>query len=251
MDFKHYDRLTEFRNLLLEWHEKCGRQLPWRKQRTAFQILLAEVLLQQTDARRVWPVYESFLERFPNSKSLDRASLKEIRYLIEPIGLPVRAKRLKQIAAIVTEKYNDEVPKSLHALLELPGIGPYAAAATLCFAFGQATPLVDVNFARLYRRYFGLEANGRRPQRDVRLFNLSKYLIPQQAAAKFNYAVLDFAATICTDNSPKCRCCPLKETCAASLNALKNEKLGLDLFAGSGGLSLGASSAGTCFSLCN
>lgn len=244
MDFKDYDRLAEFRNLLLAWHGKCGRQLPWRKKRTAFQILIAEVLLQQTDAGRVWPVYEAFVERFPNSKSLNRAPIKEIRRLIAPIGLPVRAKRLNKIAAILTEKYNGEVPKSLHALLELPGIGHYAAAATLCFAFGQATPLVDVNFARLYRRYFSMGASEKRPQRDVRLINLSKYIIPQQSATEFNYAILDFAATICTENRPKCKCCLLRETCAAPLNTLESEKLGIDLFAGAGGLSLGASSAG-------
>ncbi|MFH1884631.1 MAG: DNA (cytosine-5-)-methyltransferase [Planctomycetota bacterium] len=242
--FPSREKIGHFRKSLLAWFEKCGRRFPWRMKVSPFQILVAEVLLQQTDAHRVWEFYESFIRRFPTSMSLARATLPEIRRFIEPIGLLYRAERLKQIAVILTNKYDGVVPESYKALLEMPGIGPYAAAAIMCFAFGKVIPFQDVNFSRFYGRYFGLDLNMVRPQRDQRLFRLAQSVLPDQASASFNYAVLDFAALICTRNRPKCRCCVLRGTCSSTHNSPSTIKIGIDLFSGAGGLALGASSAG-------
>ncbi len=226
------------------WHGKCARRFPWRNTKDPFHLLLAEIMLQQTDSQKVWHVYEKFIDKFPNIESLAVASLGDLRNLLKSLGLFYRAKRLRDIALTIVEKHRGILPQSTAELRRLPGVGNYVAAATVCFAFGRRALLVDVNFARVYSRFFGIHLRQTRPHRDRGLLNFASSVLPAKKAVNFNYAVLDFASTICTKRNPKCRCCPLKSNCSNAEPARNGILLGVDLFAGAGGLSLGAISAG-------
>jgi len=235
--------VTYLRRRLLAWHAKCGRLLPWRAGRTAFEVLIAEVLLQKTDANKVWRVYEPFIECFPDAATLAGASPREIRRHLQPLGLLYRATRLKQMASTIVGRHEGKVPDDSAELMALPGVGAYIAAAVRCFAFGHREVLVDANFSRVYGRYFGLGDVGR-PERSSALREMAANVTPPRQFAAFDQAVLDFAATICLPRNPKCRCCPVRANCRAREVHRTDAVIGIDLFAGAGGLSRGAAEAG-------
>jgi DNA (cytosine-5)-methyltransferase 1 len=207
-------------------------------------VLIAEVLLHQTDSKRVSRIYNSFINRFPTASVLAEADVRSVRKQLLSLGLAYRARRLKELARTLVRRYDGNVPSTFEALIELPGVGPYVARATLCFAFTKPAPLLDVNFARVYRRFYGVITYDKRPDRDRVLLELATASAPRRDVRNFGYALLDFAATVCTENDPRCRCCPLRRRCATKPNVRSKAPIALDVFAGAGGLSLGAKMAG-------
>ena len=144
-----------FRKDLARWGKANRRSFPWRETDDPFRILVAEVLLQRSRGKTVAKVYEQLFARWPDAASLARARVDTIERTIRPLGLNKRAGLLKEMAAVVSGL--GEVPSTLDGLLALPGVGPYAAGATLAVAFGKRAPVVDGVTARVYRRYFGLD----------------------------------------------------------------------------------------------
>jgi A/G-specific adenine glycosylase len=187
------------------------RDFPWREARDPFRILVAEVLLQRSRGRTVALVYEEFFHRWPGPESLARARVASIRNVIRPLGLTRRAETLKALAGAVVERGG--VPGPLDALIELPGVGPYAANATLAVAFGQRAGVVDGVTGRVYRRYFGLNED-RPPSTDRALWEVVESTTPTRGVREWNWAVLDLAASICMPARPRCTACPLAATCA-------------------------------------
>jgi A/G-specific adenine glycosylase len=156
-------------------------------------------------------VYETLFHRWPDAAVLSRARVASIASVIRPLGLVSRAERLKVLAAEVSRIGG--VPNTLDGLLALPGVGRYAASATLAVAYGKRAAVVDGVTARVYRRYFGL-ANNLPASTDPGLWELVERVTPRSHVRKWNWAVLDLASAICLPKKPRCSECPLVEGCA-------------------------------------
>lgn len=195
---------------LLAWGRAHRRDFPWRARGVdPFRVLVAEVLLQRSRASSVARVYDSVFARWPTAPDLARAQERSIAAVIRPLGLVSRARTLRAMAAAVTARR--EVPRSVEQLQALPGVGPYAAAATVVVAFGRRAPVVDGVSARVYQRYFGVLAGDERALRA-----LVEQVTPRTAAREWNWAVLDLAATVCVPKVPRCAECPLRARCRGS-----------------------------------
>jgi A/G-specific adenine glycosylase len=188
---------------LLAWYARNGRaQLPWRKTRDAYRILVSEFMLQQTQVDRVLPKYRAFLKRFPNIRTLAAASVADVIREWQGLGYNSRAVRLKRIAETVVTKFGGAVPRDKESLRSLKGIGPYTTAALRAFAFDEDDAAVDTNVRRVVQR---LTLGAEKPQA----------LVPSGRGHDWNSAMMDLGATICTARAPKCAICPLKTVCAA------------------------------------
>ena len=206
------EKIQWFGDRLLAWAEQNLRNYPWRKTKNPYFILVAEFLLQRTDADTVVPVYETFLTRYPTLDKLATAPVDEIATLLQPLGLFFRAKRLSDTARIIIEKYGGKIPESETELLKLPGIGKYTARAILSQVFNQPLAIMDTNVARIIERFFGIEG-GRVKSRCKILWNAAETIAPATQIGHWNLTLLDFGALICTARNPKCLICPLSPRC--------------------------------------
>jgi A/G-specific adenine glycosylase len=208
------DSIPGFRSRLRKWGGANRRTFPWRESSEPFRVLVAEILLQRSRGQTVATVFEELFDRWPDAVSLSRARITSIEVVIRPLGLIRRAVTLKAIAADVVRLGG--VPDTLDGLLALPGVGRYAASATLAVAFDQSVPTVDGVTARVYRRYFGL--TGDRPaSTDRELWELVERVTPRSRVREWDWAVLDLAAAICLPKRPNCAECPLAQHCAWAL----------------------------------
>jgi A/G-specific adenine glycosylase len=203
-------RKRRFVDRLLRWYARHGRDLPWRRTRNPYRVLVSEIMLQQTPVSRVIPKYREWLRRYPSLEALAHASVREVRETWSPLGYNIRPLRLREIARTVLRRHRGRLPMTKDALLTLKGIGPYTAGAVLTFAYGRAEPIVDTNVRRVLRRIFC----GRRPRSDRQLWALSAALLPSRDAYNFNQALMDFGATVCTARAPRCPTCPMRRMCA-------------------------------------
>jgi A/G-specific adenine glycosylase len=203
--------IQRFRRDLLSWGRTHRRSFPWRETNDPFRVLVAEVLLQRSRGITVAKVYRELFRRWPDADHLARAREASIATVIRPAGLTRRAAILKELAARVVDLGG--VPAQLDGLLELPGVGRYAAGATLAVAYGRSAPVVDGVTARVYKRYFGLSSE-LPVSADEELWSLVDRSSPRRRAGEWNWAVLDLAATVCLPRVPRCSECPLREHCA-------------------------------------
>ena len=208
-------RVTWLRDRLLTWGETNLRDYPWRKTNDPYHIVVAEFLLQKTDADTVAPVYQSFLNRYPTLISLAEAKIEAISELLQPLGLLFRAQRLSETAQIILEKHQGKVPSQEKELLDLPGIGKYTARAICSQAFQQPAAVMDTNVARILERFFGIKGE-RVKSRCKILWAAADEIAPQKKVGHWNLILLDFGALVCTARNPKCSQCPLTKKCSWS-----------------------------------
>lgn len=201
-----------FRRRLLSWYARCGRDLPWRRTRDPYRVLVSEIMLQQTQVSRVIPKYREWLRRYPSLDALAAASAREVREAWYPLGYNIRPLRLRAIAGTVVRRHGGRLPRDRDGLLALKGIGAYTAGAVLSFAFGEHAAILDTNVRRVLRRVW---VGGDQPVRDRALWDLAEQLLPQGRAYDFNQALMDLGATICTARRPRCNACPLAKICAS------------------------------------
>jgi A/G-specific adenine glycosylase len=188
---------------LLAWYGAHRRDLPWRRTSDPYRILVSEVMLQQTQVGRVVTAYEAFLDRFPTAPSLADAPLDEILQVWQGLGYPVRARRLRAAARIVTER---GWPTTAACLRELPGVGPYTAAAVASFAFGEQVAAIDTNVRRVVSRWQGAALDGR-------ALEAAAASEVTGDAATWNQAIMELGALLCRPN-PSCERCPVAADCA-------------------------------------
>ncbi|MDE3078046.1 MAG: A/G-specific adenine glycosylase [Chloroflexota bacterium] len=197
---------------MLAWYRGAARELPWRRTRNAYHILVAEVMLQQTQVERVLPKYGQWLEAFPTLAALAAAPTAEVIRLWAPLGYNGRAVRLQRIARECLERFNRQLPGSFNELLQLKGIGRYTAGAIACFAYGEQVSFWDTNVRRALCRIFrGADATLTPAQMDA----LAAEALPAGSAYDWHQALMDIGATICRARNPRCDLCPAMPDCAA------------------------------------
>lgn len=197
---------------LLSWWKRSGREYPWREESNPFRVLVAEMLLQRTKADQVLAVYPLFIERFPEPHVLGKARQGDIEIFFRRLGLIWRAKKMWMLGRTLLKKFNGRVPDTHEELLSLPGVGEYVADAVLASAFGENVVAVDANVCRIIGRLFDVKARGE-ARRDPKFREIAQRMMPGDRAKEFNWAMIDFAALVCTPRNPKCATCPVKNMC--------------------------------------
>ncbi|MEH2136431.1 helix-hairpin-helix domain-containing protein [Nostoc sp.] len=205
-------KIKWFRHHLSTWGTQNLRDFPWRQTCNSYAILVAEFLLQKTDAATVVSIYKAFLLKYPTIENLAKASINELSELLKPLGLYFRAERLYQCARIIIEQYGGKIPDSEKQLLELPGIGKYTARAICSQAFSQPLAVLDTNVARILERFFGLQGE-RVKSRCKILWGAAEIIAPNKEVGKWNLTLLDFGAMVCRAKNPLCNDCPLSAKC--------------------------------------
>ena len=203
--------------LLLAWYDRHRRVLPWRaragERSDPYRVWLSEIMLQQTTVKAVGPYFERFVSRWPTVAALGAASLDDVLRMWAGLGYYSRARNLHACAMAVTRNHDGRFPETEAGLRELPGVGPYTAAAIAAIAFDRATMPVDGNIERVVSRLFAVEEE--LPKGKPRIQQLAQTLLPQMRAGDAAQALMDLGATICTPKKPACVLCPLREGCGA------------------------------------
>ena len=203
------------RDRLADWYQNAGRDLPWRRETDPFRVLVSELMLVQTTVSAVIPYYERFLRQFPDVQALARAHEDDVLKAWEGLGYYRRARQLHAAARKIVEDHGGEVPRDLTALRSLPGVGRYVAGAILSFAFDEPAPIVEANSQRVLARLLAWRAELKSPATSARLWKAAERLVPELGAGKFNQALMDLGALVCTARSPACLICPLAARCVA------------------------------------
>jgi A/G-specific adenine glycosylase len=210
-----------FGRRLRAWYRANARDLPWRRTRDPYRILVSELMLQQTQVARVVPRYHEFLDRFPTLHDVARSSSRRVREAWEGLGYYARARNLHLLARSVTangREPNGTLPADPAALRVLPGIGPYTAGAVASFAYERRAPLVDTNVARVLRRVFAPAADPKSTRGRRALWDLAAALLPRtgRAAWTHNQALMELGALVCTARRPQCERCPVRSICRSA-----------------------------------
>ncbi|MBI1216878.1 MAG: A/G-specific adenine glycosylase [Alphaproteobacteria bacterium] len=203
---------------LLGWFDRHQRVLPWRARKgrrpDPYHVWLSEIMLQQTTVVTVGPYFEKFLKKWPSVQKLAAASQDEVLAAWAGLGYYARARNLHKCAQAVTNDYGGVFPDTEEGLLELPGIGPYTAAAIASIAFDVPATAVDGNVERVVSRFFSIEEPLPASKKTIRekAAQLAKGV---SRPGDFTQAFMELGATVCTPRKPKCGLCPWKDDCAA------------------------------------
>ncbi len=211
---------AKFTRRLLSWYRKQARDLPWRRTRNPYHVIVSEFMLQQTQVSRVELYYRKFLARYPTLESLSRARPRGVRETWEGLGYYRRAENLHRLAQVVVKDHAGVIPSDPEVLETLPGVGAYTAGAVASFAYERRSAAVDTNVIRVLGRVFsgarfavrgarGKAANTRR------IWEIAEGLLPRKGAVvwEFNQALMDLGATICVARKPRCAQCPVTTVC--------------------------------------
>ncbi len=194
---------------VLAWGDAHRRDLPWRRTRDPWAVLVSELMLQQTQVARVVPRFARFLDRFPTVTACASSRVADVVEQWAGLGYNRRAVNLHRAAVAVVDRHAGELPRDLAALVALPGVGPYTGRAVMAFAFGDDVGVVEVNTARVLARAFA----GHRLERSEAQA-LADGLVPEGAGWAWNQAMIDIGATVCEKAVTDCAGCPLRPTCA-------------------------------------
>jgi A/G-specific adenine glycosylase len=197
---------------LLRWYDAHGREMPWRakgKKANPYHVLLSEFMLQQTGVSTVVPYFLKFIRRWPTLGLFAKADLEEVRAEWAGLGYYRRASFLHRCAQAIIQQHGGKMPQDEMALRELPGIGPYTAAALAAIAFNQPANVVDGNVERVVARLFAYSGK----KEGIR--ERAGQLVPQERPGDYAQALMDLGATLCTPRKPDCHRCPIKNACKA------------------------------------
>ncbi len=198
----------EGRARVLAWARANHRDLPWRATRDPWEVLVSEVMLQQTQVDRVVPRWERFVERWPTTAACAAAPLGDVLVEWQGLGYPRRARSLHATAQRVEGEHGGRFPDDLDSLLSLPGIGPYTARAVLAFAFERDVAVVDTNVGRILARRHGGPLGARAAQAAADDW------VPEGQGWAWNQGLLDVGARLCRPRDPACDACPVAQECA-------------------------------------
>ncbi len=205
--FSNFPKM-KFRRRLLAWYDVHRRDLPWRSSRDPYRVWLSEIMLQQTRVAAVIAHYHEFLRRFPTVWKLAAARESSVLAAWSGLGYYRRARMMHAAAKVIVREHGGKFPASAEALLALPGVGRYTAAAIASIAFGEPVAVVDGNVERVLQRIFGRRIAGEE------LWQAANDLLDAKRPGDFNQAMMELGATVCTPRAPGCLTCPVVELCA-------------------------------------
>lgn len=222
----HKEQLSksqDFRNALLDWFDSYQRDMPWRNTREPYRIWVSEVMLQQTQVKKVVGYYEKFIARFPDVHELAVAALQDVLKAWEGLGYYARARNLHKAAKVIVEELDGEIPNDYHAFRKLPGVGDYSAAAVQSIAFNAPYAAVDGNIKRVLARLFLMEVPINDSASAKQFQQKADELLDSEVPGLFNQAMMELGATICRPQSPTCLVCPVNTFCEAFSTARQEE----------------------------
>ncbi len=204
-----------FRENLLAWFAQNHRPLPWKGERDPYKIWLSEIILQQTRVEQGLPYYQKFVEKYPDVESLAAAPEDEVLKLWEGLGYYSRARNLHFTAKFIAAELGGKFPDDYEGIRALKGVGDYTAAAIASFAYNLPYAVLDGNVYRVLARFFGIETPTDSSAAKKEFAALAQSLLDPARPGDFNQAMMDFGATHCTPQQPKCSTCLLQSQCAA------------------------------------
>jgi A/G-specific adenine glycosylase len=213
--------VADFGRRLRSWYRRSARDLPWRRTRDAYRILVSELMLQQTQVSRVVPKYHEFLKTFPTLAHVARATPDRVMEAWSGLGYYARARNLHRLAAQVTSdgvRRRAALPSEPDELRALPGIGAYTAGAVASFAYGKRAALVDTNVARVLSRVFAPTLSPKRRRDLTVIWRIAERSLPRTGTATWthNQALMELGALVCTARVAHCQRCPVRPVCATA-----------------------------------
>jgi len=209
---------------LLDWYRVHGRKdLPWQRKDNAYPVWISEIMLQQTQVQAVIPYFEKFMAHFPDVRTLAAAPVDAVLHIWSGLGYYARARNLHRAARVIVEEHAGELPRSLDALMALPGIGRSTAAAILALSFGERHAILDGNVRRVLCRYHAIEGWPGAGAVARRLWSIAEAHTPRRDVAAYTQAIMDLGATVCTRSQPRCDVCPLRSDCLALAEGRESE----------------------------
>ncbi len=208
--------VKQFQTHLLRWFDKHGRKhLPWQENKTPYRVWISEIMLQQTQVNTVIPYFLRFMQRFPDLISLANAEQDDVLHLWAGLGYYSRARNLHHAAKMIMQDFKGQLPDTLDALKQLPGIGESTAGAILAIAFNQQATILDGNVKRVLARFHGITDFVNDKLVENKLWELATHYTPKKRVADYTQAMMDLGATLCIRGQPNCEKCPLIKNCIA------------------------------------
>ncbi len=207
---------TTFSDAILAWYDKFGRKtLPWQQNKTPYKVWLSEIMLQQTQVATVIPYFERFMTRFPTVQDLAAAEQDEVLHLWTGLGYYARARNLHKAAQLIVSEHNGIFPTDIDQVQALPGIGRSTAGAVLSLSLAQHHPILDGNVKRTLARCYAIEGWPGKKTVENKLWQIAETNTPEMGVERYNQAMMDMGAMICTRSKPKCELCPVSTQCIA------------------------------------
>ncbi|MGF1689143.1 A/G-specific adenine glycosylase [Photobacterium japonica] len=205
-----------FSDAILAWYDKFGRKtLPWQQEKTPYKVWLSEIMLQQTQVATVIPYFERFMTRFPTVADLAAAEQDEVLHLWTGLGYYARARNLHKAAKYIVDHHHGQFPIDIEQVMALPGVGRSTAGAVLSLSLKQPHSILDGNVKRTLARCYAVEGwPGKKPVENA-LWSIADANTPIEGVERYNQAMMDMGAMICTRSKPKCELCPVAQQCQA------------------------------------
>lgn len=204
-----------FQNALVRWFEKEGKNYPWRETHDPWAVLVSEIMLQQTQIATVLGKghYTRFMNRYPTARDMAEATEQEILKAWEGLGYYRRVRNLHAAARAITRDHHGAFPRKHEQIRALPGIGRYTAGAVASFAYDESQPIVDANVARVLSRLFDFQERIDTSNGEKQLWQWAIELLPNTNARSYNSALMELGQTYCSNKSPQCQECPVRNFC--------------------------------------
>jgi len=211
------------RRNLIDWFAGASRDLPWRRDRDPYRILVSETMLVQTTVAAVIPYFERFLARFPTLEALATADEGDVLKAWEGLGYYRRARQLHAAAKSVLREHGGVIPDDPELLRALPGVGRYISGAILSFAFDRPAPIVEANTQRVLARWLAIRSDLKATTTQARLWEAAARMVPDVGSGTFNQAFMELGALVCTPKNPSCLICPVVRECRAKALGIQDQ----------------------------
>jgi len=213
--------MTQFSKKIIEWQRQKGRNnLPWQM-KSAYEVWISEIMLQQTQVETVIPYYLKFIKKFPEIKKLANSSEDVVMSLWSGLGYYSRARNIHKTAKIILREFDGEFPRYFDDLIKLPGIGPSTAGAILSLAFNAPGIILDGNVKRVIARYKGIRNPIDNSKTQIEIKSFAETFLPKNSYRQYSQGIMDLGSILCRPKNPSCNLCPVNKNCLALKDGLQ------------------------------